>query len=74
MMARQTGPEFFGEFESEHNFSHQLYSNAARARILKQLGFKEHLGRVSRRRNPPCSRSAYLGPMADYASLIRPTG
>ena len=24
-MARQSGPEFFGEFESEHNFSREVY-------------------------------------------------
>ncbi|WP_455403329.1 HTH-like domain-containing protein [Rhodopseudomonas parapalustris] len=32
------------------------------------------VGRVSRRRNPPSECTACFGVMADYASLIRPTG
>ncbi len=32
------------------------------------------VGRVSRRRNPPCHGTGWRRRMADYASLIRPTG
>jgi hypothetical protein len=42
-MARQTGPEFFGEFESEHNFSREVFKDPARAAILQQLGFQQDM-------------------------------
>jgi hypothetical protein len=42
-MARQSGPEFFGEFESEHNFSREVFSDKARAKILNDLGFTQDM-------------------------------
>lgn len=42
-MARQTGAEFFGKFESEHDYSRELYGDDKRAKILNDLGFRQDM-------------------------------
>src|SRR6185295_6751695 len=37
------GPEFFGQFESEHDFSRELYQDGARRLLLERLGFTQDM-------------------------------
>src|SRR3954463_3501279 len=76
-MARQSGPEFFGEFETEHNFSREVFKDPARAAILRQLGFQQDMAGNRRSLFTSSDITTQLGDAADnqaYKKVLNETG